>query len=285
MHKHQFKLPLHKPLLRFLAPILSCRFLLQLRRLIMRILPFMPLQSRVSNIVYLSWLVDVEQVRQRYPKYVPLWEKHGKTIFTILTYQHHHFGFAFLGPLRTLMPSPRQSNWRFYLDESYPKTVIFEQVIVDQALYVMGGRLASDVMPAQYASLFQHQMDEQQQRIHTEIKIDEDYSLISDVQLTKEKQLPAAWQTLFSSWDEAVRFLVDQDHAWAEWADQPARISQGNIRMPFQFQQIEAAKICSLQVPRILQQWGLSADTEAFAVVVPDLDFYVVGEKVLTATG
>ncbi len=211
--------------------------------------------------------------------------KHGKTIFTILTYQHHHFGFAFLGPLRTFMPSPRQSNWRFYLDESYPKTVIFEQVIVDQALYVMGGRLASDVMPAQYASLFQHQMDEQQQRIHTEIKVDEDYSLISDVQLTKEKQLPAAWQMLFSSWDEAVRFLVDQDYAWAEWADQPARISQGNIRMPFQFQQIEAAKICSLQVPRILQQWGLSADTEAFAVVVPVLDFYVVGEKVLTGTG
>ncbi|GEM_PF-4960728 len=78
MHKHQFKLPLHKPLLRFLAPILSGRFLLQLRRLIMQILPFMPLQSRVSNIVYLSWLVDVELVRQRYPKYVPLWENMEK---------------------------------------------------------------------------------------------------------------------------------------------------------------------------------------------------------------
>lgn len=285
MHKHQFKLPPHKPLLRFFASVLSCRLLLRLRRLIMRILPFIPLQSRVSNIVYLSWLVDVEQVRQRYPQHVHLWEKDGKTIFTILTYQHHHFGFAFLGPLRALMPSPRQSNWRFYLDESHPKTVIFEQVVVDQALYVIGGRLASDVMPAQYASVFQHQMDEQQQRIYTEIKVDEDYFLISDVQLTKEKQLPTAWQTLFSSWDAAVRFLLDQDHAWAEWADQPAQISQGDIRMPFQFQQIQAAKIRSLQVPRLLQQFGLSSDTEAFAVVVPALDFYVVGEKGLTSAG
>lgn len=284
MNRHDFKLPPSKRLLRFLAPVFSCRFLLQLRRLMMRILPFMPLQSRVSNIVYLSWLVDVEQVRQRYPKDVPLWEKDGKTIFTILTYQHHHFGFSFLGKLRQLMPSPRQSNWRFYLDESHPKTVIFEQVIVDQALYVIGGRFASDVMPAQYASVFQHQLDEQQGSIHTEISVDKDYALISDVQITKQKQLPTAWKTLFPSWDAAVQFLVDQDHAWTEWVDQPTRMSQGDIQMPFQFQQIQAAQVRALQAPKLLQQFGLDQETEAFAFVVPALDFYVVGEKVLATS-
>ncbi|CAM4326188.1 hypothetical protein F901_01480 [Acinetobacter dispersus] len=284
MNRHDFKLPSSKCLSRFLAPVFSCRFLLQLRRLMMRILPFIPLQSRVSNIVYLSWLVDVEQVRQRYPKDMLLWEKDGKTIFTILTYQHHHFGFSFLGKLRQLMPSPRQSNWRFYLDESHPKTVIFEQVIVDQALYVIGGRFASDVMPAQYASVFQHQLDEHQGSIHTEISVDKDYSLISDVQITKEKQLPTAWETLFPSWDDAVQFLVDQDHAWAEWVDQPTRMSQGDIQMPFQFQQIQAAQVRALQAPQLLQQFGLGKETEAFAFVVPALDFYVVGEKVLATS-
>lgn len=284
MNRHDFKLPPSKRLLRFLAPVFSCRFLLQLRRLMMRILPFMPLQSRVSDIVYLSWLVDVEQVRQRYPKDVPLWEKDGKTIFTILTYQHHHFGFSFLGKLRQLMPSPRQSNWRFYLDESHPKTVIFEQVIVDQALYVIGGRFASDVMPAQYASVFHHQFDEQQGSIHTEISVDKDYALISDVQITKQKQLPTAWEMLFPSWDAAVQFLVDQDHAWTEWIDQPTRMSQGDIQMPFQFQQIQAAQVRALQAPKLLQQFGLDQETEAFAFVVPALDFYVVGEKVLATS-
>lgn len=284
MNRHDFKLPPSKRLLRFLAPVFSCRFLLQLRRLMMRILPFMPLQSRVSNIVYLSWLVDVEQVRQRYPKDVPLWEKDGKTIFTILTYQHHHFGFSFLGKLRQLMPSPRQSNWRFYLDESHPKTVIFEQVIVDQSLYVIGGRFASDVMPAQYASVFQHQLDEQQGSIHTEISVDKDYALISDVQITKQKQLPTAWKTLFPSWDAAVQFLVDQDHAWTEWVDQLTRMSQGDIQMPFQFQQIQAAQVRALQAPKLLQQFGLDQETEVFAFVVPALDFYVVGEKVLATS-
>ena len=160
MNRHRLKLPASKQWLRFLTQVLSCRLLLQLRRLMMRLLPFMRLQSQVSHIVYLSWLVDVDQVRQRYPQHVPLWEKQGKTIFTILTYQHHHFGFSFLAKLRKLMPSPQQSNWRFYLDGTYPKTVIFEQVIVDQALYVIGGRIASDVMPAQYASKFHHQENE-----------------------------------------------------------------------------------------------------------------------------
>lgn len=279
MNRHYFKLPPSKRLLRFLAPVFSCHFLLQLRRLMMRLLPFMPLQSQVSNIVYLSWLLDVEQVRQRYPKDVPLWEKDGKTIFTILTYQHHHFGFSFLGKLRQLMPSPRQSNWRFYLDESHPKTVIFEQVIVDQALYVIGGRFASDVMPAQYASTFQHQRDKQV--IHTEMRVDADYSLSSDVEITTDKQLPDAWQPLFPSWEGAVEFLVDQDQAWTEWVDQTSRISQGDIQMPFQFQQIQAAQVRALQAPKLLQQFGLGDETEAFAFVVPALDFYVVGEKVL----
>ncbi|MCH7380786.1 MULTISPECIES: DUF2071 domain-containing protein [Acinetobacter] len=282
MNRHRLKLSISNAVLRFLAPILSCGLLLQLRRRMMRRLPFMRLQSQVSNVVYLSWLVDVEQVRLRYPKDVPLWEKDGKTIFTILTYQHQHFGFSFLGKLRQFMPSPKQSNWRFYLDDSQPKTVIFEQVVVDQVLYVLGGRLASDVMPAQYASMFQHQRAEHV--IHTEMSVDEHYSLKSDVQMIKEKQLPDAWQQLFCSWDDAVEFLVDQDHAWAEWVDQPTRMSQGDIQMPVQFQQIQAAEILSLNAPQLLQQFGLDQDAEAFAFVIPSLDFYVVGEQVLAQT-
>lgn len=284
MNRHHFKLSSQHVFMRLLSGILSCGFLLSIRRLVLRLLPFMRLQSRVSNIVYLSWLVDVEQVSQHYPKNMPIWEKQGKTIFTILTYQHHHFGFQFLGRLRKLMPSPKQSNWRFYLNQSFPKTVIFEQVILDQYLYVIGGRLASDVLPAQYASKFHHQKNDLQQTIKTEIVVDENYSLNSEVKITAQKRLPKEWQDLFASWDDAVLFLVDQDHAWAEWVDQPTEMSQGDINMPIQFQQIEAAEICALKAPVLLKQFGLNSDAEALAFVVPALDFYVIGEKKL-ATG
>ena len=85
--------------------------------------------------------------------------------------------------------------------------------MLDQYLYVLGGRLASDVMPAQYAPVFQHQYDVQQKRIYTEIMLDSTHTLTSDVKITTEKCLPNTWQHLFSLWDEAVHFLVDQHHA------------------------------------------------------------------------
>lgn len=49
------------------------------------------------------------------PPGVSLIQKGGHTLLTVLTYRHGHFGPAFLGPLRKLLPSPLQSNWRVYL--------------------------------------------------------------------------------------------------------------------------------------------------------------------------
>ena len=93
--------------------------------------------------------------------------------------------------------------------------------------------------------------------------------------------MPNTWQHLFSLWDEAVHFLVDQYHAWAEWVDQPQRLSQGDIEMPVPFQEIQAAEIHALVLPKLLQQWGVHHDTEVFSFVVPELDFYVIGEQIL----
>jgi len=281
MNRHHFKVPKHKLFLRYFSLLLSCQFILTVRRFFMRLLPFIRFESQVSHIVYLSWLVDIDQVRERYPERVHLWERQGKTVFTILSYQHHHFGFRFLGPFRRWMPSPRQSNWRFYLNDTAPKTVIFEQVLIDHALYVVGGRLASDVMPAQYAAKFEHQFDSKQQAIQTEVYLDQDYSFKSHVGIRQEKSLPATWQNLFDSWADAVHFLVDQDHAWAEWVDQPQRMSQGDIQMPVCFEQIQAAEVLALSPPELLKQFQIDADADVFAFVIPALDFHVLNEKIL----
>ena len=278
MNRHQIKNKDLNWIMKFIAYLVQSSWLLNLRRALMRVLPFFKLQSRVKNIVYLSWLVDIDKVRSYYPKHVQLWEKQGKTIFTILTYQHEHFGFAFLGRFRKLMPSPKQSNWRFYIEpQQKNKTVIFEQVVVDQKLYVLSGRLASDAMPAQFAQLFIHQKNNSQ--IHTQLHVDECYQLSSTVEINTDQQLPKAWQDLFSSWDEAIRYLVDQDHAWVEWVDQPEKMSQGDIEMPFDFNQIQAAKVLDIHCP-LLKDWDVNVQ-EVFAFVVPELDFYVRNESVL----
>ena len=275
MNRHQIKNKDLNWIMKFIAYLVQSSWLLNLRRALMRVLPFFKLQSRVKNIVYLSWLVDIDKVRSYYPKHVQLWEKQGKTIFTILTYQHEHFGFAFLGRFRKLMPSPKQSNWRFYIEpQQKNKTVIFEQVVVDQKLYVLSGRLASDAMPAQFAQLFIHQKNNSQ--IHTQLHVDECYQLSSTVEINTDQQLPKAWQDLFSSWDEAIRYLVDQDHAWVEWVDQPEKMSQGDIEMPFDFSQVLPAQVLNIACP-LLKQWGVP-EQDVFAFVVPTLDFYVRNE-------
>ncbi len=278
MNRHQIKNKDLNWIMKFIAYFVQSSWLLNLRRALMRFLPFFKLQSRVKNIVYLSWLVDIEKVHSRYPKHVQLWEKQGKTIFTILTYQHEHFGFAFLGWFRKLMPSPKQSNWRFYIEpQQQDKTVIFEQVMVDQKLYVFSGRMASDAMPAQFAQPFIHRKIDSQ--IKTQVHVDSAYQLSSTVEMNTDQQLPETWQDLFPSWDEAIRYLVDQDHAWVEWVDQPEKISQGDIEMPFNFSQIQAAKVLDIDCP-LLKDWGVDAQ-DAFAFVVPALDFYVRNESVL----
>lgn len=278
MNRHQLKNKDLNWIMKFIAYFVQSSWLLNLRRALMRVLPFFKLQSRVKNIVYLSWLVDIDNVRSRYPKHVQLWEKQGKTIFTILTYQHEHFGFAFLGWFRKLMPSPKQSNWRFYIEpQQQDKTVIFEQVMVDQKLYVFSGRMASDAMPAQFAQPFIHRKIDSQ--IKTQVHVDSAYQLSSTVEMNTDQQLPKTWQGLFSSWDEAIRYLVDQDHAWVEWVDQPEKMSQGDIEMPFNFSQIQAAKVLDIDCP-LLKDWGVDAQ-DIFAFVVPELDFYVKNELVL----
>jgi hypothetical protein len=278
MNRHRLKKQTSSIALKWIASIVQCSFLLRFRRILMRFVPFLQLQSQVKNIAYLSWLVDIEQVRSRYPNHVQLWEKQGKTIFTILTYQHQHFGFSFLGRLRQFMPSPQQSNWRFYVaPEQQDKTVIFEQVMIDQKFYVLSGRLASDAMPAQYAQQFVH--ERQGDIILTQIELDTLYRLSSLVQINADQQLPQAWKTLFDSWEEAITYLVDQDHAWVEWVDQPERLSQGDIEMPFDLNQIQAAQVSNIDCP-LLRQWGVR-EQDVFAFVVPELNFYVKNETSL----
>ena len=55
----------------------------------------------------------------------------------------------------------------------------------------------------------------------------------------------------------------------------------GDIEMPVPFQEIQAVEIHALVPPKLLQQWGVHHDTEVFSFVVPELDFYVIGEQIL----
>ena len=120
-------------------------------------LPFLTLHSDVRDVVYVSWLVDAAAAQQLVPAGVTLWQRDGKTPFTVLTYRHGHFGPALPGPLRKLLPSPLQSNWRLYLDHTPPGApavpcVYFLKNIMDSLPHALGTRLFSDILPTHLAA-------------------------------------------------------------------------------------------------------------------------------------
>jgi len=120
------------------------------RQALMLRLPFMQLESDVTDVVYLTWMIDVGAARRLVPSGYALWQRDGKTPFTILTYRHGNFGPAFLGPLRRMMPSPLQSNWRLY--GAQPNQVFFVKNVMSSFLHALGTRMFSDVLQTHYPS-------------------------------------------------------------------------------------------------------------------------------------
>src|SRR5262249_51707552 len=74
--------------------------------------------SDIRDVIYVNYLVEAEGLLPLVPPGLEL-ERVGPegrhAVFTFLTYRHGHFGPALLGPLRRLLPSPVQSNWRVYV--------------------------------------------------------------------------------------------------------------------------------------------------------------------------
>lgn len=285
MNRHLFKFKQHQLFFRLFGRLLRSKIILNLRRGLMRFLPFLRLESQATDTVYMSWLVDVDLVKQRFPEPIRLWEHQGKTIFSILFYHHHHFGLHCFGAARKIFPSPRQSNWRFYLaDDLLPKTVIFEQIVVDKMLYVMGGRVLSDAMPAQYDPNFQHQVQTTAHdlNIHAKIQMDERYCLDVKLKNVEGKQLTGQWANIFPEWKDALAFFVPQEHVWVECVDQPQQLSQGNIQIVSDFEQIRALEIQHLDCP-LLAEFGIGADSQPLCFFIPNLDFHVMGETPVTS--
>ena len=293
LFKHAFKYPETSHLASrlfacFINRLLFVVFLKKIRRWLVARLPFMRLKSDVRDVVYLSWLVECEKAAAYIPEGIQLWQSQGKTIFTILSYQHRHFGPAFLGRFRCLLPSPKQSNWRFYVVSKPDQTqcdgvVMFVNVVVDQLPYVLGGRLGSDVMPAHLATTFKHQVNElpdKQQVIITYIEGGKGSapSLSSQVKTVPECELPPDWQVHFGSWAQAVQYLTVQHSALVQVSDIPA-LAEGMIYFPVDINTVRPAVIQQV-AGDFMQHLGIQ-HVQPFCFVVPALDFEVLNERLI----
>ena len=115
-------------------------------------MPVPAMVSDIEDVLYVNYLVDAERLLPLVPEGLEL-QRLGPdgryALFTWLTFRHGHFGFAFMGPLRRLMPSPVQTNWRIHVRD--PRTGVvgihFVTNAIDRAPPALAARLTTEGMP------------------------------------------------------------------------------------------------------------------------------------------
>lgn len=131
----------------------------------LRPIPFLPLRSDITDVVYLNWWVPADRVRERLPAPYALEVRDGLTALSILHYRHGGFGWAFLGPLRRLLPSPIQSNWRLYVQGD--DAIYFLHTLLSSPVHAVGARLFSDGLPGVWDRRAAHRRDGERLTIAT----------------------------------------------------------------------------------------------------------------------
>jgi hypothetical protein len=266
--------------------LIHCRALLRARRAVLGRLPFMTLASDVVDIVYCTWAVDLARVKasKLVPPGVELAQRDGKTLFTILTYAHRHFGPAIAGPLRRLFPSPLQSNWRFYVDRfggaNAPEpTVLFVKNVVDQSIYAIGSRVFSDALPSHLAQRFEHRAHAGGYSTMITGGRGSAPGLRCDAQRTSTRTLPPGFGVFFGSWDEAVAQLCLQDAALSHVED-CGRLAHARIDLPIDPLSAQPLEVTPSAVSGAFLD-GIGATGAPFCFVIPGAPFRVISERLI----
>jgi hypothetical protein len=267
---------------RLFAALANCTHFASVRQAILSRLPFLTLHSDVRDVVYVSWLVDAEAAQRLLPAGVTLWQRDGKTPLTVLTYRHGHFGPALAGPLRKLLPSPLQSNWRLYLEHTPPGApdvpcVYFLKNIMDSLPHALGTRLFSDILPTHLAESMT--LDVTATQAGCSIASGTGSAPVLDVQadIVADRTLDARWQALFGSWRDAVAFLACQDAAIAQ-VPRNGKLVFGEIDLPVELDQVQALAALRADCGLLAQ---LPPVSTPFAFLVPRVPFKALSERLL----
>lgn len=253
------------------------------RRAVLSRLPFLTLESDIIDVIYVTWLVEVDAATAFVPTGLRLWQRNGLTPFTALTYRHGHFGPAIAGPLRKLFPSPLQSNWRLYLEETSGvlplRTVLFIKNIMNNVGYALGSRIFSDVLPTHLASRFIHGRDGDSFRTSFQSGQGSAPSLSFSGAISTSDGLTTLFKSVFGSWQAAVEFLVSQDAAIAH-VESIDRTVLGEIHLPVDISAIQPLHVTSEEVECSLLS-ALRPIEAPLCFVLPSVKFRATSERIL----
>ena len=266
----------------FVSWLANNEWLKQLRRAVTKYLPFPKLESDVTDVIYLTWMVEVDRVASLVPQGTKLWQKSGLTPFSILTYRHGHFGPSITGWFRRLFPSPLQSNWRLYLataPEGAPnvRTVLFLKNVMNSELYALGSRMFSDVLPTHLADQFSLERVDNGYQVQIDAGVGSAPELKALAMISDNRELPHNFRGVFSTWDEAVSFLASQDAAIYD-CQNIQKLAFSEIDLPVDLTTAEPLQIDSFKCPFVE---SLGAESAAVSFRLPTVKFRVLSERLL----
>lgn len=253
------------------------------RRAILNKLPFVKLESDVTDVVYLSWLVPINKVRAHIPVGVTVLERDGYTILTLLSYRHGNFGPVAFGNVRRLFPSPLQSNWRLYVTHVHGKpvqqnTVLFLKNVFSTTFYAMGSRLFSDVLPSHLAADFQHECLDGHYSTRIRAGNGSAPEFEGHLYPAEEKALKPEFKNFFAGWQNALKTICLQDEALCA-LEHSSNLASAGIELPIDLDMVQALKVQRVSVGAYLQALGVIGDPFCFAV--SEVKFKVLWERLI----
>lgn len=182
-------------------------------------LPAVAYRSDITNVIYVNYLVTADRLEPLVPwglELQRLGPGRAYAMFTFLTYRHGHFGPRLLGPLRRLMPSPLQSNWRIHVTN--PQTGVagihFVSTATDNALVALLARLLSEGVPMH---LVAHGAVTAAADGSFQVELDPRSGSAPDaavrLQQAPDRPLPEPWNQCFESYHDMLAYCVPQDRA------------------------------------------------------------------------
>jgi hypothetical protein len=240
--------------------------------------PMVALRSDIEDVLYVSYVVPADRLAALVPAGLEL-QRLGPggahALFTFLSYRHGHFGPRLLGPLRRLLPSPVQSNWRIHVRE--PRTgavgVYFVSTAISATAYALGARLLAEGMPMHVP--LHAEISARAGAFH--LRLDPGAGSAPDAEaiLTPtEAPTDGPWRVCFATWRDFLAYAVPQDRAFTT---DPAlgRVIRLEIDLgiPLGACQPLAGEVRS-RAARVI-----AGDAEAFSFRVPRVAFLFRGEE------
>lgn len=268
---------------RFLNFVLNNVSFIKTKRLICHPFTKARLKSDVRNVVFLNWLVPIENVRHLIPRHVKV-KQYGKNVLlTVLTYKHGNFRPTMFNWLKPVFGSPLQSNWRLYIDNNdlfqvQEPTVFFLKNVMDSFTYVVGSRVCSNILQSHLPEKFKHDIGE----THISTEINPGESNAPDLRVTLKRRaewkLSSDFESTFSSVENLIDTICYQHFAISDQPD-GNQYSVGKINLSFSHADIEP-----LEVVNFGSYWleNIVGKSECCAFIIKDLSFLSLGEKIVS---